>query len=252
MTLTQQSLIGLTALLVLAATQACGGSDTTDGGVAGAPAVHAGAGGMVGVSGSAPVAGAPSAGAPAGGSSSGGSGAVTSGGSASGGAAAGSGGAAAGSGGATTGSGGRAGAGSGGAGVGGSAAGGSAGGGSGTVTFAQVSGVLATGCAGAMCHGGTNHVNLVMMQGLYTRLTTPLPATAPHCKGTTLVVPSNVAGSFLVKIITGASMCMNNGANENIPRMPDNCSTTSTNPRACLTAAQIKLVSDWVAGGAPQ
>jgi hypothetical protein len=120
------------------------------------------------------------------------------------------------------------------------------------VTFAQVSSLLGMACAGSMCHGGTNHTNFTNMSGLYMRLTTPLPTSSPHCDGTTLVVPSNAAGSFLVSVIKGQAMCMNGTMMETIPRMPNDCSTSSMNPRACLTAAQIKLIEDWVAAGAPQ
>jgi hypothetical protein len=66
-----------------------------------------------------------------------------------------------------------------------------------------------------------------------------------------LVVPNDAASSFLVKIVQGAASCTKGTGTENIGRMPDNCSTTSTNPRACLTAAEIKTITDWIAAGAP-
>ena len=104
----------------------------------------------------------------------------------------------------------------------------------------------------SMCHGGSNHINLVNMTGLYMRLTTPLPSTNSHCGGTTLIVGGNLASSFLANVIKGQATCMKGGGTEMIPRMPDDCSTSSSNPRACLTAAEIKLVEDWVTAGAPQ
>jgi hypothetical protein len=110
-------------------------------------------------------------------------------------------------------------------------------------------------CAGATCHGdASQHAHLATMAGLYALLTTPLPNSSLHCKGETLVKPGDTNGSFLLKVITGPgmSMCKNGTAMENIPRMPDDCSTSSMNPRPCLTADQIKLVSDWIAANAPQ
>jgi hypothetical protein len=150
-----------------------------------------------------------------------------------------------GNGGATGGGGGATGGGGGGKSTGGS-------GGGGAVTFSQVASLLSKACAGSQCHGGSNHINLVNMTGLYMRLTTPLPSTNPHCGGTTLIVAGSLASSFLANVIKGQSTCMKGGGTEMIPRMPDDCSTSSSNPRACLTAAEIKLVEDWVTAGAPQ
>ena len=90
-------------------------------------------------------------------------------------------------------------------------------------------------------------MNLVDMTGLYQRLTQPL-ANVEECNGTTLVVAGNVQGSFLASVIKGPSTC---GA-KSIPRMPDNCSTNSTNPRACLNANEIALIDGWISSGAPQ
>ena len=125
--------------------------------------------------------------------------------------------------------------------------GGAAGGGS-TATFAQVAMILSMKCAGATCHGGSGanaQVNLVDMNGLYTRLTTALPMSTPHCKGSTLVT-ANDANSLLVKVVSGPTMCTNGTAMESLAKMPDNCSGNS-----CLTPAQIKTITDWIAAGAP-
>ena len=111
--------------------------------------------------------------------------------------------------------------------------------------------MLSATCAGAKCHSAAStQAHLAEANGLYTLLTTGL--NAPHCKGQKLVVPNNVTSSFLVQVIQGKATCMNNAGTEEIVRMPDECSTTSANPRACLTAAQIKTISDWVSAGAPQ
>jgi hypothetical protein len=120
------------------------------------------------------------------------------------------------------------------------------------VTFASVASLLGSKCGGSNCHGGANHVNLVNMTGLYTRLTTPMPMSQAHCGGTTLVVPSNPSGSFLLSIVKGGSSCMKGSAMEAIPRMPDGCSTSSATPRACLTTDEIKIIEDWISAGAPQ
>lgn len=249
----QRSLLGLAALVAIASTQACGsdenpvvppqagapgaGSPAAAGtpgagmpGVAGVPggaglpalggSSGAGAPGIAGASaGGAPAAGAPAGGAPAGGA----------------------GGASAGSGGGS--SGGSAGKGSG----GGSAAG--AGGGGSTGTFAQVTAIINMSCTSGNCHSASsNQVNFkTPSPDLYTVLTTAIPSSVMHCKGTTLVVPNDVAGSFLVSVVKGAAMCKNNGANENIPKMPDNCQGNT-----CLTTAQINTISSWIMAGAPK
>jgi hypothetical protein len=116
----------------------------------------------------------------------------------------------------------------------------------------QVASLLSMKCSGSNCHGGSAHVNLVNMSGLYMRLTTPLPSNNSHCGGTTLVMPGDAANSFLAKVVQGRSTCTKGSGTENIVRMPDDCSTSSSNPRACLTAAEIKIITDWIAAGAPQ
>jgi hypothetical protein len=106
---------------------------------------------------------------------------------------------------------------------------------------------MTASCATNGCHDGSNmHANY--KTNLYSVLTMPLPGTVDRCAGSTLVVPSNTAGSFLITAITKGGACPKGG--NSIGRMPDNCSTTSTNPRACLTTAQIKTITDWVAAGA--
>ena len=138
-------------------------------------------------------------------------------------------------------------------GAGGKGNSGSGGGSSGTATFAQVASLLGMKCAGSMCHGnGSQQVDLVTMNGLYMRLTTALPSSSAHCGGTTLVMANDAANSFLAKVVQARSSCSKGGGMEQIARMPDNCSTTSSNPRACLSAAEIKTITDWIAAGAPQ
>jgi hypothetical protein len=51
----------------------------------------------------------------------------------------------------------------------------------------------------------------------------------------------------LVSVLKAKATCKNNGADESIARMPDNCSGNS-----CLTTAQIATITDWVNAGAPK
>jgi hypothetical protein len=115
------------------------------------------------------------------------------------------------------------------------------------VTFAAVNAIMTASCAVSGCHDGSN-MHVSYKTNLYSVLTTPLPGSTDRCAGSTLVVPSNTAGSFLITAITKGGACPKGG--NSIGRMPDNCSPTSTNPRACLSAAQIKTITDWVAAGA--
>ena len=118
------------------------------------------------------------------------------------------------------------------------------------MTFAQVKDVLAMSCATGQCHKAGN-ANKHMDWGtdtaensLYTRLTTAIPAGTAHCVGTVPVVAGKPDDSFLVKVIQGKSAC----GNEMIVQMPDDC----PKDRPCLTADKIKLIKDWVSGGAPK
>lgn len=224
------TLIGLAAVLAFAATQGCSSDES---GTPSTPSAGSGVGGAtagaVGVSGG---------GSTAAGGATAGSGQA--------GAAAGSGGAAAGSGGAAAGSGGAA-AGSGGASAGAAGMGGAAA----TATFTQVKAIMGASCGVGNCHNGNPHLNFqTPAAGLYSVLTTAIPAGIPHCNGTVPVVASNVQGSFLAQVIQGQATCKKNGNNENIPRMPDDCSATGNNPRPCLTADKIKTITDWIAAGA--
>jgi hypothetical protein len=143
-------------------------------------------------------------------------------------------------------------AGSGGGGTGGAGGGGGTGGGGG-VTFAQVKALLAMSCKGSMCHDAGNakqQIDWTTSDGLYMRLTTAIPDNIAHCVGNVPVVPGMPAQSLLVQAVTGPGKITCNkkgGGTEMIARMPDDCPTD----RPCLTPEQIKLISDWVAAGAP-
>jgi hypothetical protein len=132
-------------------------------------------------------------------------------------------------------------------GSGGGASGGS-GGGSGA-TFAQVKDLLAMSCKGAKCHdAGTMHMDWITSDGLYLRLTSAI--TKDHCIGDKPVVAGMADQSLLVRALKGSTMCSKAGGGmESIGRMPDNCGKAANPP--CLSDTQIKLVSDWIAAGAP-
>lgn len=249
MTSKQRSLIGVAALLAIAATQACGSSDeptppaaTAGAAPTGAAGSHAGgattSGGSTSAGAPSTAAGAPSTAAGAGGASAGAP--STS---------AGAGGASAGSGagGASAGSG------AGGSHAGGSsggASGGSSGGGSGA-TFAAVKTLIGMKCGTGTCHNkASGHVDFQGTTDLHGLLTTALPSNALHCGGSTLAVAGNAAMSLLVAITsttTNSAKCTT--GNGTVDKMPSGCSGTGAS--ACLTADQIKVFSDWIAAGAP-
>jgi hypothetical protein len=141
---------------------------------------------------------------------------------------------------------------------GGSAGGSTTGGGgaAATATFAEVKTIFGSSCSNSTnkCHdAASGHTNF--SGDLYAALTMPLPATGMYqmCKGTTLVTPSNATDSFLVKLVTGPgqSTCKDSGKDTKVDRMPNKCGSGGNTP-ACLTAAQIKTISDWIAAGAKQ
>ena len=113
--------------------------------------------------------------------------------------------------------------------------------------------IFAASCATNTCHNGGNnpHLNYSNVAGLYALLTSPIAAQANReCIGTTPVVAGDVNGSLLANIVKGNTTCKNNGNNQNIVRMPDDCSATGNTPRPCLTADKIKTITDWIAAGA--
>jgi hypothetical protein len=137
-----------------------------------------------------------------------------------------------------TGAGGRAGTGTGGSpGAGGGT-------GTGTGTFAAVAALLMTNCSS--CHNGTNHTDL-RTAGLGARIVngSSNPSTNTSCTSQKLIVPNSTATSLIYNKVMGTNLggCGN--------RMPMGCSTTSANPRACLTTAQIATIAAWINAGAP-
>ena len=107
--------------------------------------------------------------------------------------------------------------------------------------------IMGMSCGTGMCHDGTAHVDLRNNSGLYDRLKgSPAGSnTMTACKSMKLVVPNDASMSVLSKVVKASlSGCTN-------ARMPDECSTTSANPRRCLTQAQIDTIDGWIAAGAP-
>jgi len=123
----------------------------------------------------------------------------------------------------------------------GGAAGGSSGGG-----FAAVASLLATSCATGTCHQATDHLDLRNNAGLYARLVGVKPTGTKVMTGCgTVVVAGSPSTSLLSKAVKASvSGCTN-------ARMPDECSTSSSNPRACLTTTQIAVIDAWITANAP-
>jgi hypothetical protein len=58
------------------------------------------------------------------------------------------------------------------------------------VTFDQVKALFSKTCAGAKCHdAASDQMDWITSDGLYMRLTSPIPNGIPHCVGNTPVVP---------------------------------------------------------------
>jgi hypothetical protein len=76
---------------------------------------------------------------------------------------------------------------------------------------------------------------------LYLSLTTALPEGTATCGGEVLVVPGDLATSFLITKLTSDSPGCGN-------RMPAGCSST---PSKCLTPDQLDTIQNWISGGAP-
>jgi hypothetical protein len=111
-----------------------------------------------------------------------------------------------------------------------------------------VSKLLGDTCGTGTCHNGTAHVDLRNTAGLYDRIVGAMPngpMTMTACKSKKLVVANDTTNSVLSNIVKGAvSGC-------STARMPDDCSTSSTNPRACWTTTQIQTLDSWIMSGAP-
>ena len=117
--------------------------------------------------------------------------------------------------------------------------GGSSGGG-----FAPVAMILGTSCGTGTCHMGGAHSDLRNTTGLYARVV-GAKSLGAMCNTKTLVVPNDTANSAISQVINAAFTGCTTA------RMPNMCSATSANPRACLTTAQIATIDSWIMAGAP-
>jgi hypothetical protein len=124
-----------------------------------------------------------------------------------------------------------------------------------TTPFGQVSALLDKRCAGMKCHGtGSMQLPFAAATGtaLHTLLTTPIPAATPHCVGVTLATANDTTSPLLQIVASGGKIACTKPKAESVGPMPDKCTTTlMTATGECLTAAEIKILSDWISAGAP-
>lgn len=127
-----------------------------------------------------------------------------------------------------------------------SATSGGAGGGAngGASAFAQVTKIFSSHCTG--CHGATQSVRIVLANDdtLYSRLTTPLPATS--CAGVTPVDAAHPTMSLLYQIVAGPIDFSSVSPNCKLNQMPNGCVLDS-----CLSASDIATIQNWIKSGAP-
>jgi hypothetical protein len=137
-----------------------------------------------------------------------------------------------------------------------SASGASSAAGAPTTSFGQVTSLLDRRCAGSKCHSkGAAQLGFASATGsaLHSMLTTPMPTATPHCAGVTLVAANDTNSPLLKIVASGGKIACTKPKAENIGPMPDKCTTTSTSATGqCLTASEIKTLSDWISAGAPQ
>ena len=69
--------------------------------------------------------------------------------------------------------------------------------------------------------------------------------TATECKDKVLIVPGDPIASVISNVIKATYPSCTAG------RMPDDCSTTSDDPRRCLTDKEIETIDAWIRAGAP-
>ena len=103
--------------------------------------------------------------------------------------------------------------------------------------------LFGTSCGTGDCHNKASKQLDYQAGDLHALLTTPIAAGIAHCVGSTPAV-SKDANSWLLSVVKMGTACPVGGGN--IGKMPDNC-----NGNKCLTDAQIKVISDWIAAGVP-
>lgn len=125
-----------------------------------------------------------------------------------------------------------------GSGVGGGAAGTATSAGGATASFGTLKNIIQMSCFGGLCHDLPEHpLKLKLDDKLYTTLTTHM---TKNCGP--LVKPGSPQDSALVKLLKGPC--------GETARMPlDKCSQDGD--EACVTPANIALIEQWIAAGAP-
>ncbi len=137
------------------------------------------------------------------------------------------------------------------------------------VSFASVIAILDSRCTG--CHrprdSGTQLLDLMTLDGLYGRLTTPLPASQEGTCGfdggdggsnRIAIVPGDTDNSFLYLKIVGRQPA---GCGERMPRVPitgedggpagtTGCDKADGGNANCLSLEQINTIGNWIAQGA--
>ena len=115
-------------------------------------------------------------------------------------------------------------------------------------TFASVKTLFGASCGVGQCHNkASGNLDFQGTMDLHGLLTAAIPTGIAHCVGSTLVKPNDEAGSFLVTVVKMGGSCPTGGGT--IGKMPEGCGTAGK--PACLTTAQIKTITDWIAAGAP-
>jgi len=111
-----------------------------------------------------------------------------------------------------------------------------AGAGGGSAAFVQVSSILGKNCGIKGCHADKQSPHFVPDSMLYPMLTGPNTVIAA-CDYTRLVEEGDPARSALVRLMNRKCGSFT---------MPPSCNKTT-----CLSAADLKTLSDWIAAGAP-
>jgi hypothetical protein len=111
-----------------------------------------------------------------------------------------------------------------------------AGAGGGSAAFVQVSGILGKNCGIKGCHADKQSPHFVPDAMLYGMLTGPNTVLAA-CDYTRLVEEGDPAKSALVRLMNRKCGSFT---------MPPSCNKTP-----CISAADLKTLSDWIAAGAP-
>ncbi len=122
--------------------------------------------------------------------------------------------------------------------------------------FGTVTTLLGKRCAGSKCHSnGAMQLAFANSTGsaLHALLSSPIPSGTPHCVGVTLVTPNDTNSPLVQVVRSGGKIACTSPKSESVGPMPDKCTATTTSATdACLSVAEIKIITDWISAGAPQ